>query len=112
MTARVAVYYAPTADDPLAAASTIWLGRDPVTNAPVAQPDIPNIAAITDDARTYGFHATLKPPMRLTQTGHKFREAPSAIAKALKPFGLPPRAHLDVHGSSAMRDTRTSPSLP
>ncbi len=32
---RVALYYAPLPDDPLTRLSSAWLGRDPVTNAPV-----------------------------------------------------------------------------
>ena len=113
MTARVAVYYAPTSDDPLSAASTNWLGRNPATNAPIAQPDIANIAAITDDARMYGFHATLKPPMRLAQghTWDDFLKAATAMAQSLKPFGLPPLAVMDLHGFLALRETHPSPEL-
>ena len=48
--ARVAFYYAPADDDPLARAAADWFA---------AHPDV------TRDARSYGFHATLKPPMRL-----------------------------------------------
>jgi putative phosphonate metabolism protein len=113
MTARIAVYYAPMADDPLTAASAHWLGRDPVTNAPVAQPDIPDIEAITADARMYGFHATLKPPMRLA-AGHRWDEllaATRAMAASLKPFDLPPLAVMDLHGFLALRETVASPEL-
>ena len=35
MAARVAIYYAPLPDDPLTALSSSWLGRDPISNAPV-----------------------------------------------------------------------------
>ena len=63
--ARVAVYYAPLPDDPLFAASATWLGRDPESGAPAPQPDIAGIAEVTAEPRLYGFHATLKPPMRL-----------------------------------------------
>ncbi len=110
---RVAIYYAPTAADPMSAASTSWLGRDPVSNAPVPQPDIPDITAITDDARIYGFHATLKPPMRLakTHTWDDFRKTATAMAASLKPFDLPPLAVMDVHGFLALRETRPSPEL-
>ena len=65
--ARVAVYYAPLPDDPLTGAAACWLGRDPVTNAPVRQPDLPGIVELTADPLGYGFHATLKPPMRLAE---------------------------------------------
>ena len=113
MTARVAVYYAPTAGDPLCAASTSWLGRDPFTNAPATQPDVVDIAAITDDPRTYGFHATLKPPMRLArgQTWDAFLKAAGELAETLKPFDLPPLAVMDLHGFLALRETHPSAEL-
>ena len=113
MTARVAIYYAPGDDDPLSRASSVWLGRDPVTNAPVAQPDIPGIADIVSDASRYGFHATLKPPMRLAQ-GHRwqaFLDAATTLARTLKPFDLPPLAVMDLHGFLALRETRPSAEL-
>jgi putative phosphonate metabolism protein len=111
--ARIAVYYAPTPDDPLSHASAVWLGRDPVTNAPVAQPDIPGIAEMTADARLYGFHATLKPPMRLAngRHWHEFLDAATKLAATVKPFDLPPLAVMDLHGFLALRETRPSPEL-
>ena len=65
--ARVAVYYAPAVDDPLFAEAAVWLGRDPESGAPVPQPDIADIEEVTAEPRVYGFHATLKPPMRLAE---------------------------------------------
>ena len=110
---RVGVYYAPTADDPLFAASTAWLGRDPVTNAPARQPDLAEMAAITADARSYGFHATLKPPMRLAagRNWASLLAAATALAARLKPFDLPPLAVMDLHGFLALRETVASPEL-
>ncbi|MBV9811843.1 MAG: hypothetical protein JO326_03780, partial [Acetobacteraceae bacterium] len=63
--ARVAVYYAPSPDDPLWECAVRWLGRDPATGASCRQPDVAGIEEATADPRLYGFHATLKPPMRL-----------------------------------------------
>ena len=113
MTARFAIYYAPTPDDPLYASSTNWLGRDPETNAPAAQPNLPEIAEITSDARTYGFHATLKPPMRLLdgRTWNDFLDAAAKLAATLKPFKLPPLAVMDLHGFLALRETHPSAEL-
>jgi hypothetical protein len=111
MTARIAIYYTPSNDDPLFAASTIWLGRDSATNAPAAQPDIPNIAEITSDARMYGFHATLKPPMRPNAPWETFLSAATAMARTMKPFELPPVAVMDLHGFLALRETHPSPEL-
>lgn len=113
MPARVAIYYAPAAHDPITFASTSWLGRDPVSNAPVIQPELPDIAEITHDARTYGFHATLKPPMRLAdgRVWNEFLDAANRLARTLKPFDLPPLAVMDLHGFLALRETRPSPAL-
>ncbi len=71
--ARVAVYYAPAVDDPLFAEAAVWLGRDPESGAPVPQPDIADIEEVTAEPRVYGFHATLKPPMRLAEGRHMVR---------------------------------------
>jgi hypothetical protein len=65
MEARVAIYYAPLPDDPLTSLSSSWLGRDPRSGEPVRHPDLDGIAEVTAEPRMYGFHATLKPPMRL-----------------------------------------------
>jgi putative phosphonate metabolism protein len=111
--ARVAVYYAPLPDDPLTAASTSWLGRDPVTGAPAAQPAVPDIAAITAEPRLYGFHATLKPPIRLApgRGWTDLRDAAREMAAGIEPFDLPPLAVSDVHGFLALRETQPSTAL-
>lgn len=110
---RVAFYYAPAADDPLWRDAARWLGRDPATGADLSQPGLPDIAAITSDARMYAFHATLKPPMRLLPgtgwddvlaTGH-------AIAATVPAFDLPRLAVADLHGFLALRETTPSPEL-
>ena len=49
--ARVALYYAPALDDPLWRAGCAWLGRDPETGRPCSSRDLPDIAAVTADAR-------------------------------------------------------------
>jgi len=105
--ARVAIYYAPAADDPLFAAGSTWLGRDARTAAVVSQPDIPDIGEVTAEPRRYGFHATLKPPMRLSD-GRTFADllgAAEALANRITPFALPPLAVMDVHGFLALRET-------
>jgi len=111
--ARVAVYYAPLPDDPLTAAAASWLGRDPVTNAPVRQPDLPGIEELTADPRGYGFHATLKPPMRLAdgRSWDALLTAAEALAARIAPFDLPPMAVSDVHGFLALRETLPSGPL-
>jgi putative phosphonate metabolism protein len=110
--ARVAVYYAPHADDALAADSAAWLGRNPATGARVPQPDIADIAEITAEPRLYGFHATLKPPMRLAEgrTWRDFLAAATACADRIAPFDLPPLSVQDLFGFLALRET--TPSAP
>jgi len=110
---RAALYYAPAPDDPLWTARTTWLGRDPASGATPAQPDLPDIAAITADARRYGFHATLKPPMRL-RPGlglADLRARAASVLRDVPAFDLPKLAVADLHGFLALRETRPCPAL-
>lgn len=109
---RVAFYYAPEGDDPLAEAAAVWLGRDAVGGARV-QPELPDVAAITAEARGYGFHATLKPPMRLRDGvgwGEVLQVA-AGIAAAVPAFDMPPLRVADLHGFLALREAEPSPEL-
>jgi putative phosphonate metabolism protein len=108
---RVAVYYAPEADDPLWRTGCAWLGRDPEKNAALAQPDLPDIVMMTEDARRYGFHATLKPPMRLVTEWDRFVADARALAERLAPFTLPALAVADLSGVLALRETVPCPAL-
>ena len=98
--ARVALYYAPRPDDLLWSAGNHWLGRDPETDAALPQPTLPDMAAITADARRYGFHATLKPPMRLRPGGtwDDLLARAVEIAAGIHPFALPPLGVMDLEG--------------
>jgi hypothetical protein len=112
--ARVAIYYAPSADDPLSERAATWLGRNALYDAPAAlQPPIDGIADVTADPRSYGFHATLKPPMRLHPgtDWSSFVAAVRATAAKLKPFPLPRLAVSDISGFLALRETEPSASL-
>lgn len=67
---RFAVYFTPEPETPLAGFGNRWLGRDPVTGAPVSQPVLTDIdpvrlREVTQAPRFYGFHATLKAPFEL-----------------------------------------------
>ena len=110
---RVALYYAPPIDDPLHAAASTWLGRDAEANAACPQPDLPDIQAITADARGYGFHATLKAPMRLTRgtSWDAFVDAVRTTAAGIHAFNLPKLHVADLHGFLALRETEPSPPL-
>ncbi|MGH7043676.1 MAG: DUF1045 domain-containing protein [Acetobacteraceae bacterium] len=113
MSLRVAAYYAPDPDDPLSAAGARWLGRDAETGASLPQPPIEGIAEVTAEPRLYGFHATLKPPMRLApgRSWAALEDAARALADGIAPFSLPPLAVADVHGFLALRETEPCPAL-
>ena len=110
---RVAIYYAPSLDDPLWELGTRWLGRDPETNAPVQQPSIEGIAELTADARMYGFHATLKPPMALRpgQSWDELVTEADDLARQMAPFDLPRLEVSDLHGFLALTDAEPSTML-
>jgi putative phosphonate metabolism protein len=111
--ARVAAYYAPPPDDPLFAAGATWLGRDPESDAPAPQPKITDIAELTAEPRLYGFHATLKPPMRLAQGRQWFDvvQAARELADRTPPFELPRLEVADVFGFLALRESMPCPPL-
>lgn len=108
---RAALYYAPALTDPLWPAACAWLGRDPETAATVPQPDLPDIHAVTADARLYGFHCTLKPPMRLRTNYGAFVDDAAALARGLAPFALPPLRVANLSGFLAVREAEPCPAL-
>ena len=68
--ARYALYYAPRPEEPLAAAAAQWLGWNPDGGRGRPLPassglDPQRLSEIIAEPRRYGFHGTLKPPMRL-----------------------------------------------
>ena len=110
---RVALYYAPRLDDPLHRAAAAWLGRDPATDAGMEQPEIRGIEEVTREPRLYGFHATLKPPMRLADgsTWDDVLAATSAVADRIAPFTLPRLSVQDLFGFLALRESASCASL-
>ena len=78
-------------------------------------PDLPGIDEVTAEPRLYGFHATLKPPMRLrdgavatlpcstaTASCGRRRSAISIFRRCASP---------NLHGFLALRETEPSPAL-
>ena len=108
---RAAIYYAPEPDDPLHAAASVWLGRDAATGATLTQPELPEVAAITADPRGYGFHATLKPPFRMTRGYDALVAEARRWAAGQAPFALPPLSVQDLKGFLALRETAPCPPL-
>jgi hypothetical protein len=86
---RAAVYYAPERDDPLWRRGCAWLGRDPESGEALVQPELAGLAEQTSDPRRYGFHATLKPPMRLTGSFAALLEDAATLAAEMRRFALP-----------------------
>ena len=80
---------------------------------PAPQPDLPGIGAITAEPRVYGFHATLKPPMRLAaeRSWAELVSAAANLAGRIAPFDLPMLAVADIHGFLALRETEPCPAL-
>ncbi len=109
--ARVAIYYAPELDDLLWEAGCRWLGRDPERGVAIAQPGLNGIEELTADARSYGFHCTLKPPMRLATSYNDLRDEMASLAQSLRPFELPQLAVANLSGFLALRETTPSPAL-
>jgi hypothetical protein len=108
---RVGLYYAPSPDDPLWQAGNTWLGRDPQSDVLLPQPNVPGIFPATADARHYGFHATLKPPMRLRGDFESLRADAEHLCNGIAPFDLPPLAVTDLHGFLALCETAPCPAL-
>lgn len=83
MYSRYAIYYTPAPNSPLAEFGARWLGWDSAAGAGVAHPDCGalDVAHITATPRKYGFHATIKPPMRL-----RMDSDPSGLESALAKF--------------------------
>lgn len=111
--ARVALYYAPAEDDPLWQRGSDWLGRDARTNERRRQPVLAAIEEITAEPRQYGFHCTLKPPMRLRDGARygEFVRATAQVAAGVPQFDLPPLHVADLYGFLALRETEPNPEL-
>jgi Protein of unknown function (DUF1045) len=111
--ARVGIYYCPSEDDPLFVAGAAWLGRDPASGAAMVQPGLSGIEAITAEAQGYGFHATLKPPMRLANgcSWEQLVAATHELASRIAPFELPTLQVMNLHGFLALREIFFCPPL-
>ena len=69
---RYAIYFSPAENEILTKAAAEWLGYNAWRNAIVEQIKIDGLSAdtfwnLTESPRRYGFHATLKAPMRLVE---------------------------------------------
>jgi len=94
---RYALYLAPPESHPLQGFVARWLGYDPLTGTayppePAAGLGAERIAELTAEPRTYGLHATLKPPFRLRpgKAEADLHKALGAFAARRRAFELPP----------------------
>lgn len=87
---RYAIYITP--DGPLGAAGARWLGWDIAAGSGVEHATVRGVdlATITQRPRRYGFHATVKPPMRLLEgcTSEELMRAAGALARSAAPVSL------------------------
>ncbi len=87
---RFAIYVVPEGD--LYRYGADWLGWDCVTGAETQQPSLADLPASADELtarpRKYGFHGTVKPPMRLVdcKTPTDLRAALSDFCKSRAPI--------------------------
>ncbi len=66
---------------------------------------------MTREPGLYGFHATLKPPMRLAHRWADLVEDATALAETVAPFELPPLRVADLDGFLALQETVSCPPL-
>ncbi|MET0334858.1 MAG: DUF1045 domain-containing protein [Rhizobacter sp.] len=103
---RYAVYFTPPLDHPLWRAGCEWLQRDPSTDA-AAPPTRDHVR----EPWRYGFHATLKPPMRLAEgrDATSLIDALTALAADTPRFEMPALSVRWLSGFLALRPREPLP---
>lgn len=99
MSVRYALYFVPEDGTALARLGADWLTALP--------------ADLTDAARVYGFHATLKAPFRLVpgKTEEQLRDECAALARQSAAIIEVPPVLARLHGFYALRPGRAAPCL-
>lgn len=95
MTERYAIYFAPAEQSLLWHRASTWIGRDSINGEVLPQPEIGGISRqrledVTESARRYGFHATLRSPFRLSETCNRNQliDSLARYAKGTAPVDL------------------------
>lgn len=132
---RYALYVAPAPGSPLSEFGADWLGRDCATGERRLQPAVDGLSAdrladLTESARGYGFHATIKPPfyLRAGRSEDELLSAFAGFAEKREPFevqlGLrslggflalmmtPPDHRMSALAADAVRDLDAFRALP
>lgn len=115
---RYAIYFSPEPESDLWLFGSRWLGRDSATGDDIKRLTInaikpKRLREITATAAKYGFHATLKPPFKLSK-GHDremLDEALEAFAAAHDPVPLPALELTELDGFIALRPSQASAVL-
>lgn len=118
MIERFAVYFAPAEDSLLWHRASVWLGRDATSGEmlPQAVPEgftAPRFADLTESARRYGFHGTLRSPFRLASNCSRetLETAIAGFAKTTAPLALGPAEVRNLSGFLAIMPVEQSPDL-
>ena len=110
---RYAIYYAPR-PSPFQVAAAAWLGWNAEGPEVPLPDDMPPFApSVTEAARKYGFHGTLKAPFRLApgQDEAKLRDAVATLATGLPAVTLPAMVLRRIGGFLALTPQSASPAL-
>lgn len=113
---RFAVYYAPAVGSPWWSFASRWVGRDERSGQRLAQPCPTGFTpeafeAVTAEPRRYGFHATLRPPMRLVTSAATFLAEVDLLARQFKPVPLGTLVPLYMDGFVALVPAAPNPAL-
>ena len=113
-TPRYALYFTPNPGSDLARFGNAVLGTDNHTGAEVPRPKgLADLADVTASPRVYGFHATLKAPMRLRAgtTEVDLLEAAASLAKDHPPVPVGPLKVATLGAFTALIPVAPPPEL-
>lgn len=115
--ARYALYFDPEPESALSRFGWDWLGR---TRTSPEYRGLPKTglhsdwqASVVAPPRLYGFHATLKAPIRLAPglTGRAFHDAAQAFAATRTAFTITPLVLSEADGFLSLRTAQREPAL-
>ncbi|MFK7962388.1 MAG: DUF1045 domain-containing protein, partial [Burkholderiaceae bacterium] len=115
---RIAAYFAPATSHPLWTAGVQWLEYDAAEHVESGRAALPMASSpvnadLTQTASRYGFHATLKPPLALTEgsTPDNFYEAARSLVANIPAFQMPRLSVQILDGFLALRPaSQTDPA--